>query len=125
MTTLPASASPGQVVEAAFRLWSRGDGTAAVQFLWKPSRLGTPSEYCSDWKGDALVSVLKPTMMTVTEFPSQYYVLWDVCEVPITIRTIKTDADTGDPPGDSTYFVLMGRESQKSRWLILEIGTGP
>ena len=63
--------------------------------------------------------------MTVFESPPQYSALWDVCEVPIIIRRAKTDPDTGDPPGDSTYFVLMGRETQKSRWLILEIGTGP
>ena len=124
VVTLPASASPAHVVKAAFRLWSDGNGAAAVRYLWKPSRLGTPSDYCSDWKGDALVSVSNPRMTAPTEFP-QYSVLWSVCEVPVTIRTTKRDAETGEPPGDYTYFVLMGRASQKSRWLILEIGTGP
>jgi hypothetical protein len=62
---------------------------------------------------------------TATDFSPQYSVLYSMCEVPTTIRTTKTDAETGDPPGDYTYFFLMGRQTQKSRWLILEIGTGP
>ena len=33
---LPATASPQQVVEAAFRYWSAGDGAGAVKFIWRP-----------------------------------------------------------------------------------------
>jgi len=59
------------------------------------------------------------------DFSTDYSALADMCEVPITVRTTKTDQDTGDGPGNYEYFVLLGREKVNSSWKVLEIGTGP
>jgi hypothetical protein len=74
---LPPTASPRQVVEAAFRYWSAGDGTGAVKFFWRPQRLGDAGQYCADWKDASLVRVRKATAAS-GEFSSDYSVLADI-----------------------------------------------
>ena len=118
---LPANATPQEVAQTFFRLCAANDAAAARRLIWHPRRGGVaPDPY--GFGGIEGLSVGDGRIERRDSNSREYRGFADLWGLPANYRTV----DGARTPTECSTWVVLGRETATSAWLILEIlGSGP
>ena len=118
---LPQDASPDTVARTYFELDAAGRSWAAVHYVSHSGRPDIPNG--RGYGGCRIVRVRKAFPDSKQGYGSWYDSFVQLCDVTINYHRTRSD-EAGNPPGDYSVVVDLGRKTPGGPWRVLYIGEG-
>ena len=117
--TLPQDASPTTVARTYFELDAAGRSWAATRFVSRSGRPDVPDG--RGYGGCRIIHVGKSFPDSKQGYGSWYDSFVQLCDVTIDYHRTRSD-EAGNPPGDYSVVVDLGRKTPGGPWRVLYIG---
>ena len=118
---LPQSASPETVARTYFELDAAGRSWAAMHYASHSGRPDIPNG--RGYGGCRIIRVSKVSPDSKQGYGSWYNSFVQLCDVTIDYHRARSD-EAGNPPGDYSVVVDLGRRTPGGAWRVLYIGGG-
>jgi len=117
---LSANASPETVARTYFQLDAAGRFWAAKHLVSRSGRPDIPDG--RGYGGSRIIRVGKASPDSKAAYGAWYDAFTQICVVTIDYRRTRAD-DAGDPPGDYSVAVDLGRKTPHGPWRVLYVGS--